>query len=585
MRCATPFPDTPSLSVANLWLELRRRKVVRVVVAYSAVALVLIEAANNVLPAFGVSESINRLIVLTAVAGLPIAVLLAWKFDVIPDPGDPGRSGSGAFQAVANPPAPGGHTQPAANKTPLPQERVAVLPFKDMSEQKADEYFADGTTEDIIAQLAKMATFNVVSRTSVMAFRGTQLSAPLIGQQLGAGSIVEGSVRRAGGRVRVVAQLVDANSDATLWTETYDRDLQDVFAVQSEIAESVAQGLHAHLGEGATTPLQIATASTSPRRTNTEAHDLYLRARHLWNQRSVAGLTESQSLLERACAKDPGFALAHAGLASTLATAGLYGLDQPDQLMVPALRSAERALEIEPDLVEALNARGLIECVWSWEWAVGEATFQLAAQVSPSDVVARQWYALNCLAPQGRLEEAQEALGVARSLDPLSPVVRASDGFLRYLARDLDGAEATLGPLVEEAEAPPVAHLFMGFVQQLAGRGDEASRHFQAAESAGGRTEEALAALATNRALAGDVGKAESLLQEMVELSETRYVSPGRLAQVAAAVGDWTRAKGYWAEALRVRAPDLIWLGVSPIYDFARGRAELEDVVRAVGAT
>ncbi|MGI9629206.1 MAG: hypothetical protein ACR2QM_20450 [Longimicrobiales bacterium] len=563
------------MSVAGLWQELRRRKVVRVVVAYGAVALVLIEAANNILPALGVTDSVNRLVVLATLAGLPIAVLLAWKFDVVPDSGEPESNTSARVGELS---ATGTRTPTSTTSEPLPHERVAVLPFKDMSEQQTDEYFADGTTEDIIAQLAQMPAFNVVSRTSVMAFRGTQLSIPSIGQQLGAGSIVEGSVRRSGDRVRVVAQLVDANSDATVWAETYNRDLQDVLAVQSDIAASVAEGLHTSLGKEDVARLR------APRQADSAAHDLYLRARHLWNQRSVSGLTESQALLERAIARDPEFALAHAGLASTLATAGLYGLEQPDQLMLPALRAAERALEIEPDHVEALNARGLIECVWSWEWAVGEATFKRAAEVSPSDVVARQWYALNCLAPQGRLEEAGEALAVARSLDPLSPVVRASDGFLRYLARDVDGAEATLGPLVQEADAPPVAHLFMGFVQQLAGRGEDANRHFQAAESAGGRTEEALAALATNRALAGDIGRAESLLQDMVALSKTRFVSPGRLAQVAAAVGDWPVAKGYWDESLRVRASDLIWLGVSPIYDFARGRAELEDVVRAVGA-
>ncbi len=219
-----------------------------------------------------------------------------------------------------------------------------------------------------------------------------------------------------------------------------------------------------------------------------------------------------------------------------------------------------------------------------WDWDRGAATFGEAARVSPSDASARQWYALNCLAPQGRIFEAREALDAARALDPLSHVAQVSDGFLKYLDRDVAAATAVLTPLLAEPDCPPITHLFLGFVHQLSGQYDLARRAFRTAEAVGGRTAEALTALATNQALAGDLKAARRLLAEMVAISDRRYVSPGRLAEVHAAVGDWDEARDHWKEAIRIRSTDLIWIGVSPVYDFARGREEFEDVVAAVGA-
>ncbi len=554
------MPSRVWASPTSIWRELRRRKVVKAFLAYSAAGLVLIEGANNILPALGVSETVNRVLVWIVLVGLPIAMLLAWKFDVVPDAGED----------VA--------VLPPSRPIDLPTDRIAVLPFRDMSAAQDDTYFADGVTEDIIAKLSTIQAFSVVSRTSVMGFRGTREPIPSIGQQLQAGSILEGSVRRVPERVRVVSQLIDVNSDRCVWTETYDREVDDLFSVQSDIATSVARGLHASLST------EDEARLTERRSADPEAYDLCLRARHLWNTRSVAGLQESQALLEKAIDLDPELALAHATLASTLATSALYNIDPAPENMPRALEAAERALVLEPELAEALNARGLVECVWSWDWERGAATFLEAAAASPSDVVARQWYSLNCLAPQGRLEEAESALAVARSLDPLSPIVQASDGFLKYLGRDGEGAQASLQPLISDAACPPIAHLFMGFVHELMEQNDAARRAFRQAKAVGGRNIEALTALASNHALSGNRREAEEMLEEIEATAARSYVTPGHLARVHAALGQWEQAQHHWTRAIEVRSADLIWVGVSPMYDFARGRPEWQAVVDAVGA-
>jgi TolB-like protein/Tfp pilus assembly protein PilF len=544
----------------SLWRELRRRKVVRVFLAYGATTLVLIEGANNVFPALGIPESVNQLLVWLLLGGLPIAVFLAWRFDVVPDPGGDSVEES------------------ATRLVDLPADRIAVLPFRDMSEGASDGYFADGVTEDIIAKLSTLSTFNVVSRTSVMGFRGSQASAVQIGQQLGAGSIVEGSVRRASDRVRVVTQLIDVNADRSVWTETYDRDLDDLLSLQSDIATSVARGLRASLTSDEEARL-TAGSDVDP-----EAHDLYLRARHSWNSRSVVGLRESRTLLERALEIDPDYAPAHAAMATSLATSGLYNLHPPNDTMEPALESAQRALALDPRLVEALNARGLVECVWRWDWEAGERTFQSAISASPSDVVARQWYALNCLAPQGRLEEAAASLEVARSLDPLSSIVQVSGAFLAYLDRDMDRAGELLRPVLAEPSPPPVAHLFQGFVHEFEGRHEDARRSFRKARAVGGAMVEALASLAANRAFCGNEVEAREMLEELQVTGSRSYVPPGLIGRVHAALGDWDQARASWQGAVALRSADLMWVGVSPMYDFARERDEWREVVDAVGA-
>ncbi|NNF37781.1 MAG: hypothetical protein HKN71_03885 [Gemmatimonadetes bacterium] len=546
-------------SPAALWGELRRRKVVRVFLGYGAVSLVLIEGANNVFPVLGVPDAASRVLVWVLLAGLPIAIFLAWRFDVVPDRGT---------DAAKIDPEP----------VDLPTDRIAVLPFRDMSAGKTDEYFADGLTEDIIAKLSTLPAFNVVSRTSVMGFRDTQESAAAIGRELRAGSILEGSVRRASERVRVVAQLVDVNTDRSVWTETYDRDLEDLLALQSDIATSVARGLQTSLTSEDEARLS-AGSDADPK-----AYDLYLRARHLWNTRSVEGLRESRALLERARDLDPNYPGAHAALATSLATTGLYNLQPPDETMAAALAAAERALDLDPKFVEALNARGLVECIWKWEWDQGGRTFEEAIAASPSDVVARQWYALNCLAPQGRLTEAEAALQVARSLDPLSPIVRASEAFLAYLRRDMAQAREILDAVLADDAPPPIAYLFQGYIGEFQGRHEDARRAFRRARAVGGATVEALASLAANHALCGNEVEAQEMLEELLVIAARSYVSSGLIARVHAALGDWGQARERWREAVTSRSADLIWVGVSPMYDFARDRPVWREVVDAVGA-
>ncbi|MEQ9569844.1 MAG: hypothetical protein RLN75_06610, partial [Longimicrobiales bacterium] len=307
---------------ARFLRELRRRRVIRNVLGYAALSLVLIEAGGNILPTLGFGEDPVRLIIWACLAGLPVVIVLSWIYDITEGRvvRTPNRTGEGGGTALEAP--------------RYDRRHLVVLPFEDLSGDDV-RYFADGIADDLTTVLARVGDLRVISQTSARTYRGGERPTRTIAHELQVGSVVEGTVRRAEGRVRIGVRLIDAAADRPVWSESYDRDLEDVLALQAEVAEHIAASLQAELREGTRTRLaRIPTAHVA-------AYDAYLQGRFSWAGRTEEGLVASVGHLERALDLDPEFALAHAALAESAITLALYGLREPADV-VPRARAAAR---------------------------------------------------------------------------------------------------------------------------------------------------------------------------------------------------------------------------------------------------
>ena len=314
---------------------------------------------------------------------------------------------------------------------PVNMASIAVLPFENRSAQPDDLYFTDGIHEDILTQLGKISSLVVISRTSVMRYRDSGKTIPEIAEELGVATILEGGVQRAGNRVRINLQLIEGGTDRHLWAETYDRELtaENVFAIQSEIARSIASTLHARLLPG-----EREIIDTVPTR-NLEAYDAYLLGRRHMSTRRNSDLQKAREYFEHAVQLDPGFALAYTGLADTLILLSQYERGDPDALLGQAKDAAGRALELNPGLGEAYTSLGLVGKFRGEPDGAFAANLKRGMELAPGSADARKWYA-NYLGESNREEEALEQLEMAVQLDPMSPIIRVNlAGSLRILGR------------------------------------------------------------------------------------------------------------------------------------------------------
>jgi TolB-like protein len=333
-------------------------------------------------------------------------------------------------------------------EAPADRASIAVLPFDNLTGDPDQAYFSDGMTEEIITQLARLEGLKVISRTSSMRYRDAAMTLREIGRELGVSSILEGSVRREGRQVKVTAQLIDAETDAHVWAETYDRRLESVFEIQAEVARAIARELELRFAD------ELAGGSGAAGRYGTddrEALDLYLRARALWNLRTEEKIREAIALFRRATERDPEFAAAHAGLADALVVLPAYAyverITDPHRTYERAAAAAERALRLDPGLAEAHAALGMA-ATYTYRWEEAEEAFRRALAGAPGYATAHQWYALH-LAAVGRLEEAVRHAERARALNPYAVAVTFDLALVYYMARRYETALRT----VKEASA------------------------------------------------------------------------------------------------------------------------------------
>jgi len=459
---------------------------------------------------------------------------------------------------------------------PLPRiESLAVLPLANLSGDPEQEYFADGMTEELITNLGKISALRVISRTSVMRYKGTKKPLPEIARELNMDAIVEGTVQRSGNRVRISAQLIQARPERHLWAESYERDLRDILALQSEVARAIANEIRLKL-----TP-QEQTRLASARPVNPAAHEAYLRGRYHWNKVTDEGIRRSIREFEQAIEIDPQYAVAYAGVADAYIFLSAWSRAIPPKEVLPKAKAAAvKALEIDETLPEAHTALALARLLFELDWSAAESGLKRAIELNPSYPVAHQWYAL-LLSSLGRHDEAIAEAKRAHELDPLSLQSDAQVGLHYYFARQYDHAIQRLHQTLELDPNFPPAHYWLGIAYLEKGASQEALEALQTAVRLSGSSGLFEPDLARAYGLTGKRDAARRILGELQELSRKKYVPADSIAIIYIGLGDKNRALE-WLEKAREEscAGSILLLKVAPWLDPLRSDPRFQDLLR-----
>ena len=566
--------------------ELKRRNVIRAGLAYLALGWLLLQVAALVIPAFGWPAWVLRWLVILVALGFPATLVLAWLFDL--GPGGLERDGEATAEAGARPRGRTtdrvivaallavvlvlvfervvlvGRREPAPATTPATTAAaararpasIAVLPFVDMSQARDQEYFSDGLSEELLAALARLPQLHVAGRTSSFSFKGKDTDLRTIGERLGVATILEGSVRKAGERLRVTAQLVNAADGFRLWSETYDRELTDVFAVQDEIAAAVVDALKVKLLPG--------TARDFGRTANPDAYLHYLRGRALVNRPAGSDFRAAAEEFRKALELDPGYALARVSLAGALGNAqpradsiAQTALDRRN-----ALVEAERAIAMAPGFGQAYAVRGHLRRVINWDWAGAEEDLQRALEMGPVDVDTHLWHALH-LSTLGRTTEALAALERRLELDPLSASTWRYYGLYLSTAGRLDDARTAQARALELAPGNANSHYWMGVAELIAGRPEVARRLFERTNPA-----ERLSGIAMAESALGNEAAAQKALRELIDCCAK--ISAVLVAHVHARRGEKDEAFAWLQRAYDAHEDRLMYLKTNQLLDGLR---------------
>lgn len=448
---------------------------------------------------------------------------------------------------------------------------IAVLPFLNLSSDKENEYFSDGLAEEIINALTNLENLRVTARTSAFVFKGAQQDVRQIGESLRVSSVLEGSVRKSGNRVRISVQLIDVAEGNNLWSERYDREMTDVFEIQDEISQAIVGKLKVRLGSQSGTGAAHPVPNLVKRYTNSlEAYDLYLKGRFELYKMTREGLTESRRMFEAAIRLDPNYALAHDGLAYCHYSEGFLGFEAPKVAMPRAKAAVRRAIELDETLAEAHATLGVILALYDWDWAGAEREFLRSIELNGASPVARDVYAFYFLRPVCRLDEAISETQQALSLDPLSILCRVHLGFLFYLQNQPEHSIAQFRKVLEMNPQYYLAHAMMGQVYTQAGRCTEALECYALALKADSDSKFVASLEAMTLAVAGRRDEAFALLEDIARRSENDYISSVSIAYVCTALGDHERAFAYLDRAVQDRDPNILGLKSNPIFESLR---------------
>jgi len=440
--------------------------------------------------------------------------------------------------------------------------RIAILPFANISPDAADEYFADGMTDELIAVLSKIAGLRVLARTSAMRFKGEKATANRIGQELKVGSLVEGSVTKSKNRVRITVQLVDTQSEEDLWTETYDRDLQDIFSVQSDIAQQVAKALELRLG------VRESSAIRQQQTQNPDAYSLYLKGRNRWNARSEDEINRAIKYFEEAIGRDPQYALAYAGLADCYSILGYYGFRRAAVVYPRAKELAEKALSLNETIAEPHASLGQALMQYYFDWKRSGSELDRALEINPSYATAHFWRATHYMA-QGQINDSLVHVKKAVELDPLSMIILTDAARDLYLARRYDESIDQYQKSLEVDPKFPIAHKGLAEVYSQIGKHDEAVSEIEKAIALSGRSIFILDDLGYIYARAGKTDEATKVLRDLDRLASDEYVPAYGRAVIHAALGDQEEALA-WIEKAYEERSFLVYLKVDPAFDTIR---------------
>ncbi len=460
---------------------------------------------------------------------------------------------------------------PVADSTVLAaaqvEKSIAVLPFVNMSSDAEQEYFSDGISEQLLDSLAKIPELRVISRSSAFTLKGKDIEVPEIARRLNVAYVLEGSVRKSGNQVRIAAQLIEARTDTHVWSETYDRELTDIFAVQDEIALAVVQKLKLALLDD-----HLPARSTTK---NLEAYNAYLRGRFYWNEGDPTDLEKARQNFERALEIDPGYALAHAAMADYYSALPFYSSALPDEVFPKAKAAVARALELDPQLPEAHAALAYIRTYYDWDWRDAGKEFELALARDPNSANLRHRYS-RYLSSLGRTDEALVHMQRARELDPLSLIIQANVGVIHYFGREFAEALRALQQLAAAEPEFPVAYWGIGLAQEQMGDMAGAIASFQKAAGLTERGTNVLASLGRAYAVNGMSDEARKILQELAARAKQRYVPAYQVALVYTGLGDKENAFGSLEKAFEERSTLLTYLKMDPRFDSLRATRDFK---------
>jgi TolB-like protein len=574
----------------SFFAELKRRNVYKVAVAYIVGGWALSQGIAQVFPVFDVPTWAIRVVVLLIIMGLPVALVLAWAFEITPQgikrtaaadaAGLRSRGGAwiyivligaalsvglffvGRYTAGLAPPR---RSEAAAA---VPQKSIAVLPLLNESGDPKDEYFSDGLSEELIAALAQISGLKVIGRSSSFRFKDRKEEPKTIGERLGVSTLLDGTVRKQGDRVRIVAELVNAADGIQLWTQTYNRELKDIFAVQEEIAKAVAASLKVKLFGTQEKPSQIAT-------NNVEAHNAYLQGHSHLLRRNVEDFRKAIDYYDQAIELDLRYALAYAERAEAWAFMGDLTGQRP--IAYPKAKSdAETAVAIAPELAEARAALGWVRCLAEWRFAEGVAELKRAKELSPANPTANDLLA-RIIVYLGRFDEAERQARQAVELDPLSTITQANLARVLFYAGKLDEADAAARKSAELQPTGAGNHRFQVLIAVQRGDGDAALREAQLEPDDGFRRFE----LALAHYARGDRPAADAALAELIAKAREGFAY--QIAEVYAVRGEADKAFEWLQRSFDDRDAGMLGLLVDPLLRGLRNDPRYKNLLAKLG--
>jgi TolB-like protein/Tfp pilus assembly protein PilF len=577
----------------NFFGELKRRNVYKVAVAYAIVGWLVMQIAATVVPALHLSDAITSAVVLLVILGLPIALILAWAFELTPEglkrtevadelPRKSEQKRAWIYVVIiAGAVAAGifffGRYTSSKRGAEMSEKSIAVLPFENRSEDKANAYFAEGVQDEILTRLSKIADLKVTSHTSTQHYKSVPENLAEIAKQLGVAHILEGSVQKSGDAVRVNVQLIKAANNSHVWAETFDRKLTDIFSVESDVAKAIADQLRAHI-----TRQEEQVIAAKPTK-NIEAYDAYLRGRYFWNKRTSDGIKHAIEHFQQSIERDPDFALGHAGLADSYIALTFYNFAAPHETMPKAKESAIKALALDNTIAEAHASLAHILMNYDWNWSAAAKEFKRSIELKPDYATGHQWYAVHYLTATGRFEEALQEMKRALELEPASLVMNTFMGATLYYAGRYDEAIDQCRRTIEMDPNFTVAHWHLGLAYEQKQVLDAATEEFKKAISLSGGSPLMKAALGRTYAKSQKKHEANDMLNELNELSKQQYVSAYEVATIYVALGNNEQAFQLLEQAYGEHSFHLVYLNVSPQFKPVSSDRRFQDLVQRIG--
>ena len=578
--------------------ELKRRNVYKVAVAYAIVGWLLVQVATQVFPFLEIPNWVVRLVIVLVATGFPIALVIAWAFEITP------QGIERTLVADTMPSAPGqkkhtwiyvaivgavlsiglfflgryGFRNASSSSSELPSKSIAVLPFDNLSRDPDNAFFAEGVQDEILTRLAKVADLKVIARTSTQRFKSAPENLPDIAKQLGVANILEGSVQKVNDQVRVNVQLVNALTNAHLWAEIYDRKLTDIFAVESDIAKTIADTLQAKL-TGSEKQMMVSQSTN-----DTAAYELYHKGRSLWERRSGDNIPKAIAFYEQAIARDPNYALAYAGLAKSYILLPFFTGADRHEASSKAKEAALKALRLDPKLADAHLALGKVLFFSEIDLAGATREYKRAIELQPNDATAHHWFGNDTLAALGRFEEAIAEGRRAVELDPLSPVINADLGTTFYYARRYDESARQLRKTLEIDPTFFYAHFNLGIVLQVTGDLAGAIAEYEKAKQLNDDPFMATTCAAA-KAQAGDKDAALRMLSDLDKISQHREVVGYWRALLYLSLNNKDEALRWLEQGYEERdGSNISWIKVDPLLDSLHGDPRFEALVQKVVA-